>query len=310
MKRLLTSFSMLVIALLLVLVGCEAKEQASGEPKEETKKTRTVEHLMGKTEVPLNPKKVVVLSHVSWEGSLVSVGVKPYAVMAYDNEFPPHLKDELEGVKALPYADEFSPEQIIDLDPDLLIISDRYKPLYDQLVDTIPTVVIEVGGDWKEDHLKITEAVGKLEEGKKVIEDLEKEAKEIGKRIKEKVGNETFMAVAIGKKDIRVFGTKNHAVNALLFDDLGLTPAEGLPEDFGENISIEGLVKYNPDHIIDITYFNSGEFYDTVTKGEVWNSLKAVKNNHVYTLTTTWGFWDPIEREKGLKEIEKMLLGE
>lgn len=31
------------------------------------------------------------------------------------------------------------------------------------------------------------------------------------------------MAVAIGKKDIRVFGTKNHAVNALLFDDLGLT---------------------------------------------------------------------------------------
>ncbi len=92
---------------------------------------------------------------------------KPYAVMAYDNEFPPHLKDELEGVKALPYADEFSPEQIIDLDPDLLIISDRYKPLYDQLADTIPTVVIEVGGDWKEDHLKITEAVGKLEEGKK-----------------------------------------------------------------------------------------------------------------------------------------------
>ncbi len=63
----------------------------------------------------------------------------------------------------------------------------------------------------------------------------------------------------------------------MLFDDLGLTPAEGLPEDFGENVSIEGLVKYNPDHIIDITYFNSGEFYDTVTKGEVWNSLKAVK---------------------------------
>ncbi|KHF30353.1 Periplasmic binding protein [Anoxybacillus sp. BCO1] len=83
-----------------------------------------------------------------------------------------------------------------------------------------------------------------------------------------------------------------------------------MPEDFGENVSIEGLVKYNPDHIIDITYFNSGEFYDTVTKGEVWNSLKAVKNNHVYTLTTTWGFWDPIERKKGLKEIEKMLLGE
>ncbi|WP_297987215.1 ABC transporter substrate-binding protein [Anoxybacillus sp.] len=310
MNRLLNVCCTLAVTLLLVLAGCGKTEQTSSEPKEETKKTRIVEHFMGTTEVPMNPEKVVVLSHVSWEGSLVSVGVKPYAVMAYDNEFPPHLKDELKGVKALPYADEFSPEQIIDLDPDLLIISDRYKPLYDQLADTIPTVVIEVGGDWKEDHLKITEAVGKLEEGKKVIAELEKEAKEIGKRIKEKVGNETFMAVAIGKKDIRVFGTKNHATNALLFDDLGLTPAEGLPEDFGENISIEGLAKYNPDHIIDITYFNSGEFYDTVTQGKVWNSLKAVKNNHVYKLTTTWGFWDPIERKKGLQEIEKLLVSQ
>ena len=169
---------------------------------------------------------------------------------------------------------------------------------------------MEVGGDWKEDHLKVAEAAGKLEEGQKVIEEMEKEAEEIGQRIKEKVGDETFMAVAINKKDIRVFGTTNHATNSLLFDDLKLTPAENLPEDFGENISIEGLVKYNPDHILDVTYFNSGDYYDSVTEGEVWNNLEAVKNKNVHTLTTTWGFWDPIERQKGLKEIETLLLGE
>ncbi|MDR9798127.1 ABC transporter substrate-binding protein [Aeribacillus pallidus] len=318
MKRLFISLIMLLLIMLLALAGCgSTSEKSSGtsketntKPAEETAKTRTVEHLYGKAEVPMNPEKVVVLSHVSWEGSLVSVGVKPYAVMAYDNEFPPHLKEELEGVKALPYADEIHPEEIIKLEPDLLIISDRYKPLYDQLADTIPTVVIEVGGDWKEDHLKIAEAVGKLEEGKKVIAELEKEAEEIGKRIREKVGNETFMAVAINKKDIRVYGRNNHATNALLFDDLKLTPAENIPEDFGENISIEGLVKYNPDHIIDLTFFDSGEFYDTVTQGEVWNNLKAVKNGNVYKMSTTWGFWDPIERQKGLEELKSLLLEE
>ncbi|MFZ3590525.1 ABC transporter substrate-binding protein [Bacillus sp. DJP31] len=314
MKKSVALLSVVFMLFLVVLTGCgkgeEASSEAVAEKKEEekTEETRTVEHLYGEAEVPAEPKKVILLSHVSWEGSLVSVGVKPYAVMAYDNEFPPHLTEELEGVQALPYVDEISSEEIVKLDPDLLIISDRYKPLYDQLSETIPTVVVEVGGDWKEDHLKVTEAVGKLDEGKKVIEDLDKVAEEIGSRVREKMGDETFMAVAINKKDIRVYGRTNHATNSLLFDDLKLTPAENLPEDFGENISIEGLAKYNPDHILDVSYFNSGEFYDSVTQGEVWKSLNAVKNDNVHTLTTTWGYWDPIERQKGLKEIESLLL--
>jgi iron complex transport system substrate-binding protein len=315
MKRFFTFSNLLfLLVILIILSACGKKEQSAvngevvNKDKETTEETRTVEHLYGEAEVPADPKKVILLSHVSWEGSLVSVGVKPYAVMAYDNEFPPHLTKELEGVKALPYADEINSEEIVNLDPDLLIISDRYKPLYDQLAETIPTVVVEVGGDWKEDHLKVAEAVGKLGEGKKVIEDLEKEATNIGERIREVTGDQTFMAVAINKKDIRVFGRTNHATNSLLFDDLKLTPAENLPEDFGENISIEGLAKYNPEHILDVTYFNSGEFYDSVTEGEVWKNLKAVQKGNVHTLSTTWGFWDPIERKKGLKEIEELLL--
>jgi iron complex transport system substrate-binding protein len=315
MKKLFAPWSIVFLLVLIILAGCGKGEKtttASVDKKDEeqTKETRTVEHLYGQAEVPAEPKKVILLSHVSWEGSLVSVGVKPYAVMAYDNEFPPHLTNELEGVKALPYADEINSEEIVKLDPDLLIISDRYKPLYDQLSETIPTVVVEVGGDWKEDHLKVAEAVGKLEEGKKVIEDLDKEAESIGNRIREKTANETFMGVSINKKDIRVYGRTNHATNSLLYDDLKLTPAENIPEDFGENISIEGLAKYNPDHILDISYFNSGEYYDSVTQGEVWKRLKAVQNNNVHTLSTTWGFWDPIERQKGLKEIESLLLSE
>ncbi|MDV2686558.1 ABC transporter substrate-binding protein [Alkalihalophilus lindianensis] len=328
MKKSVKLWALLCVFVIVTLTACGSGEETAAVVEKETSEveteqqddstvdeevaegTFTVEHIYGETEVPVNPEKVVVLSHVSWEGSLVSVGVKPYAVMAYDSEFPPHLIEELEGVEALPYADEINPEEIVQLNPDLLIISDRYEPLYEQLSDSIPTVVVEVGGDWKDDHLKVTEAVGKLDEGQKVINKLENEAEEIGNRIRESVGEETFMAVSINKKDIRVYGRNNHATNALLFDDLKLTPAENIPEDFGENISIEGLVKYNPDHIIDVTYFNSGEYYDSITQGEVWNGLEAVKKDNVHTLTTTWGFWDPIEREKGLQEIEELLLNE
>ncbi|WP_239421922.1 ABC transporter substrate-binding protein [Bacillus sp. CGMCC 1.16541] len=288
----------------------KVEESTKEDVKEHNKveETRVVEHFKGKTEVPANPKKVVVLSHVSWEGSLVSVGVKPHAIMAYDGEFPPHLKEELQGVEPIPYADEINPEEIVKLNPDLLIISDRYEKIYDQLSAVVPTVVVEVGGDWKEDHLKVTEAVGKREEGQKVIDDLAKKAEETGQEIKKTIGDKKVMAVSINKKDIRVFGRTDHALNELLFEDLKLTPAEGLPEGFGENISMEGLSKYNPEFIIDVTYFNSGDYYKSVMEGEVWNSLEAVKNNQVYTLTTTWGFWDPIEREKGIDELKKLIV--
>ena len=129
MKKHIASWSM--VLLLLVLAACSGGENtaSTGEAnKEENSKTeeqqetvaetRTVEHLYGEAEVPMNPEKIVLLSHVSWEGSLVSVGVKPHAVMAYDNEFPPHLTEELEGVTALPYADEIDPEEIVKLNPD------------------------------------------------------------------------------------------------------------------------------------------------------------------------------------------------
>jgi iron complex transport system substrate-binding protein len=305
-----------LLSFIMLLGACsssatEGKEEKNtketAEVKTETEEKRIVEHFKGKTEVPNDPKKVVVLSHVSWEGSLLSVGVKPYAVMAYDAEFPPHLTEELKGVEALPYAEEINPEDIVKLNPDLLIVSDRYEKIYDQLTKTVPTVVIEVGGDWKEDHLKVTESVGKLEEGKKVIEDLSKKADEAGAAIKENIGDKKVMAMAINKKDIRVYGRINHAMNELLYDDLKLTPAEGIPNDFGENISVEGLTKYNPDYIIDVTFFSSGDYYSSVTEGEVWNSLKAVKDKHVYTLSTTWGFWDPIERSKGIDELVEKL---
>ncbi|MGL4521424.1 MAG: ABC transporter substrate-binding protein [Bacilli bacterium] len=293
---------LVVATFLLALTGCGTKKEETTAPVEEKV---VVKHLYGETEVPADPKKVVVLSHVTWEGSLVSVGVKPYAVMTYDGQFAPHLKDQLSEVVQIPYADEISKEEILKLEPDLLIVSDRYKAVYDELATVIPTVAIEVGGDWKEDHLKLTEAVGKKAEGEAVLASLKEKAEKIGSEIKAKIGDKNVMAVSINKKDIRVYGKINHAVNELLYDDLQLTPTKNLPDDFGVNISIEGLLEYNPDYILDLSYFNSGEYYDSVTKGDVWNSLTAVKNKNVYQLSTTWGLWDPIEREKALTEIQK-----
>lgn len=317
-----TLFILLMTSILFFIAACSGGQTVSNDKQEEenvtetqeneqeVNATRTIKHLKGEREIPANPERVIVLSHVSWEGSLLSVGVKPIAAVTFDGEFAPHLADELAGVHPLEYATEPELEEILQLNPDLLIVSDRFDKVYEQLEKIAPTVMIEVGGDWKEDHLKICEAVGKLEEGHKVIEELSEKAKAAREQLAEKVADKTVLSVAINRDNIRVYGRTNHAMNALLYDDLQLTPPEGIPYDFGENISVEGLSAFNPDFIIDSTYFNSGEYYDSVVEGNVWNSLEAVKNGHVYTLTNIWGFWDPIERSKGIDEIVALFEGE
>lgn len=303
-----------MVAMLVLLVACQEKQTATNEKvveaenkevkvEEEVNLTRKIRHYKGEIEIPANPERVIVLSHVSWEGSLLSVGVKPVAAVTFDGEFAPHLAVHLEGTHKLEYTVEPDLEEILALEPDLLIVSDRFDKVYEQLLKIAPTVMIEVGGDWKEDHLKITEAVDKLEDGLKVIEELNDKAKVTREKLADIVADKTVLSVAINRENIRVYGRTDHAMNALLYDDLQLTPPAGIPYGFGENISVEGLTTFDADFIIDSTYFNSGDYYNSVVKGNVWKGLKAVKDDNVFTLTNVWGFWDPIERSNGMDEI-------
>lgn len=308
-----------MLAMLVLLVACQEKQTATNEKAvevvdkevkaEEVKveeivnETRTIKHFKGEVEIPANPERVIVLAHVSWEGSLLSVGVKPVAAVTFDGEFAPHLAAQLEGAHKLEYTIEPDLEEILALEPDLLIVSDRFEKVYEQLGKIAPTVMVEVGGDWKEDHLKITEAVGKLQEGLSVIEELNEKAKVAREKLADIVADKTVLSVAINRENIRVYGRTSHAMNALLYDDLQLTPPEGIPYGFGANISVEGLTTFDADFILDSTYFNSTDYYKSVKDGNVWNSLRAVKDDNVLTLTNVWGFWDPIERSNGLDEI-------
>ncbi len=317
----------LSLSMLVLLVACQEKQTATTEKEvvvedkeekvekaqkvqeEEVNVTRTIKHFKGEVEIPAKPERVIVLAHVSWEGSLLSVGVKPVAAMTFDGEFAPHLATQLEGAHKLEYTVEPDLEEILSLNPDLLIVSDRFDKVYEQLAKIAPTIMVEVGGDWKEDHLKITEAVGKLEDGIKVIEELNDKAKVAREKLADIVEGKTVLSVAINRENIRVYGRTSHAMNALLYDDLQLTPPEGIPYGFGENISVEGLTTIDADFMIDSTYFDSGDYYNSVVEGNVWKSLRAVKDDNVLTLKNVWGFWDPIERSNGMDEIVALFEG-
>ncbi len=77
---------------------------------------------MGETEVPANPKRVVILTNEGTE-ALLSLGIKPVgAVKSFTgNPWYDHIKADMEGVTVLGEEGQPNIELIASLKPDLII---------------------------------------------------------------------------------------------------------------------------------------------------------------------------------------------
>ena len=116
-KKSFTVFVFL-LAFSLLLSAC-----GKSNTKEDTKEEMiTVEHAMGKTEVPANPKRVVILTNEGTE-ALLELGVKPVgAVKSWTGDpWYPHIKDKMKDVKVVGDEGQVNVETIASLQPDLII---------------------------------------------------------------------------------------------------------------------------------------------------------------------------------------------
>lgn len=106
-----------------LLLGACGKSDNKAEPKKEEKKEMiTIEHAMGKTEVPANPKRIVILTNEGTE-ALLTLGITPVgaAESPTGNPWYPHTKDKLKDVKTVGTELQPNVEAIASLKPDLII---------------------------------------------------------------------------------------------------------------------------------------------------------------------------------------------
>ena len=160
-------------ALLLFLAACGESEDGNTDQdaaSEDKQETMTVEHELGKTDVPKNPEKVVVFDFGTLD-SLDKLGIEVAGVPM--GNIPTYLEkyegDDYENVGSLKEPDF---EKIAEVDPDLIIISGRQSELYDQLQDIAPTIYLGVDttrymDSFKENLATIGEVFDKETEVKK-----------------------------------------------------------------------------------------------------------------------------------------------
>ena len=296
----------------MMFAGCTS----NGAANEEVKMGDTVKvtDVRGEVEIPANPKRIVDLSGNSDILSILGYKVVGTANSdAYDyTKFPSYLEDTLSGAKILGYSmqDTMDIEAVMNLNPDLIVISTVQEKMYDALSEIAPTVMIQLEAlNLKDDVRALGKVFDKEDVANEWIANYESKAKEAGDKIKAKYGdNTTYLSFLASGGQFFVFD--GAGFGDVLYKDMGLAKPVGMPEQTDISLPVvtyEGLAAIQADYIFAIA---TEEDLAQLEANSIWNNLPAVKNGNVVILESSPYFnqgYSPIGREKLVDEIGGML---
>ncbi|WP_368733175.1 ABC transporter substrate-binding protein [Streptomyces alkaliphilus] len=298
-RTLTTGAALLTGALLLTACGSDDPDGTGGDAATpegevgEVGETRTIDTAMGPVEVPVDPRRVVVLDTAELDSAL-TLGVTPVGSVRADvaTGFPFYLPEErLTDVENVGNIAAPNLEAIIELEPDLIIGNmARDADRYDELSAIAPTVFGEnPGGPWKENFLLHAEALNRQEEAAAIVEDYEERVAEVVEALggaEEAADTEVSVIRFIEGGDTRLYGRENYI--GTILEDLGLgRPAivDEAPDGFAVEISPEQVDLGDGDVIFYTSYGspeNSGE--SAAVGGALWEGMDAVRENRAFAV--------------------------
>ena len=296
----------------VMLVGCGVNGGTSNNKTSE--KTVKVTDVRGEVEIPAEPQRIVDLS-----GNSDILSILGYKVIgtansdAYDyTKFPTYLEETLKGAKILGYSmqDTMDIEAVMNLNPDLIVISTVQEKMYDQLSKIAPTVMIKLEAlNWKDDVKAFAKVFNKEDVANKWLESYEAKAKEAGDKIKSKYGEDTtYLSFLASGGQFFVFD--GAGFGSVLYEDMGLKKPQGMPEQSDISLPVvtyEGLASIKADYIFAIA---TPEDLAMLQSNAIWNSLPAVKDGKVVVLDSSPYFnqgYSSIGRKLLVDEIGDML---
>ena len=283
-RRALAAAALAAPALQQVATMAQSTPQASPETG-----TRIVTDVYGEVEVPANPQRVVVLDGPQLDACL-AVGITPVgAVTGFAGaDFPAYLGDLTQGIENVGTISEPNLEQIITLEPDLILGSNlRNEDIHDTLAAIAPTVFSEaVSDDWRGNFTLFTDALNKTAEAEKVAADYDARLEEFKSATEGERENWVISVVRFLADHVRLYNDTSFVGTILAGADLTRPESQtGADPDRGifKIISQEQIHLADGTHIFTCAY---GAVEDSTASGFVnsplWDTLEAVQNDKVY----------------------------
>ncbi len=268
----------------------------------------TVENAAGKQVVPQNPQKIVVLDFASLD-TLRELGVKDRVVGNSKGKVPDYLSEFAEDK----YADmgtmpEPNFEKINELEPDLIIASQRQEKLLPRLKEIAPVFYVmndynDYYGSLQKNILALGQIFDKESLAKEKLANLDQSINSLSKVTKDK----TALITIINESRISAFGDKSRY--GMVYNQFGFTPIDTQlsSSTHGNSVSFEYLAEKNPDYllVVDRTAAITDKVNNaqTVLNNTIVNQTKAAKANHIiYLNAQNWYL-----AFGGLKSTESMI---
>lgn len=299
MKKLLLG-SIALVMIVLALAGCgKSTSSSSATTKELTFNGQTYT-------VPKDPQKIAVLSN-SVLSMLYAVDGKAISRVNTTDSLPP----EIEALPALGQTANINMEQLLGLNPDLVLgLENQHKKYEAQLQSSkIPTVLINYDGI--KDNVPLLTFLGELtnhqDKAKTVIATYENNIAKVKDAVKGQQPARVAVLRATGKG---VTAETDTSITASMVKELGMTNVvtshlDKTTTDKTVPYSLETLAADNPDIIFVVTMGKEEEITKAMKKAmtdnPAWANLKAVQNNRVVYLPSKLFLLNP-----GLQTPEAM----
>ena len=274
--------------------------------------TKVVEDAFGPVEVPLHPQRIVVLDDHTFLDPVLALGIKPVGVVScapiclepfrgIPNEFVADIPDV--GTNAM----EPSLEQIISLNPDLILANEGNEKIYEQLTAIAPTVLTDYHSvmNFKERLQYFAQILGEENRAGTLLAQYEDQIQQLQRQLGAKL--ETVTVSTLYFHDSQIFVASLDALtHHQIVSDVGLqfTQSHKNLKTPWASLSIEALPDYDADYLFLITSDESLSFLDQ----PVWSTLKAVQNNQAYAVK--WDVGGPIGANRVIDDLYKYLVGD
>ena len=252
-----------------------------------------VSHRSGQTYVPVNPQRVIVFDMGALD-TIQYLGLSDRVVGLPKNTVPPHLHNFLDDSFAnVGTLHEPNFEELVRHEFDLIIISGRARPSFDELSQLAP--VIDLGlqvGNQMATFVENTTYLGKIfqmeSQVAELLERIDNEVQEINALANRL--DMTALIVLYNSGAISAFGPSGRF--ALIHDYLGVPTADPAIEviNHGMAISYEYIVNTNPDilfvinrnYAMDEDTINLADFEDN----ELIQITRAYSNGNIHYLNS------------------------
>ncbi|NMH32224.1 iron-hydroxamate ABC transporter substrate-binding protein [Streptococcus sanguinis] len=304
MKKFLSFATLTVTIFLLVACGSSSKsENSASADKVELSSKPKIDGFHYYGDIPKNPKRIASLSS-TYTGYLLQLGFDPVTVTSYDAKNPV-LKEKVKNAKVLMPEDL---ESIAKQKPDLIVVDASDKNI-DELKKIAPTIAIDYG---KNDYLEILnrfgQIFGKEKEADQWIADWKSKTADIGKQLKEKLGqNVTFTVVGLYEKEVYLFGNNWGRGGEVIYKSLGFDAPQKVKDEVFPSgylqVSQETVSEYIGDYVL--VAAEDDKTGSALYESDVWKSIPAVQQNHILKVdANAFYFNDPLTLEYELKTIQ------